>query len=133
MHKTGWRLLLRAVYVMFCWLMDLGSRHGRTSCLYCPYRYSLYRRLRYSSRWVRLWFFVSSYVVTDKNKLTERDVDNNMPHWEGLKNVKNSLFRTRQSRDGTLNSRRVLTPRNVDIIVHIPRHGVSERLKKCYG
>ena len=22
-----------------------------------------------------LWFFVASYVVTDKNKLTERDVD----------------------------------------------------------
>ena len=66
------------------------------------------------------WFFVVSYVVTDKNKHTERDVDNDIPHWEGLGHVKNSLFRSRQSQDGTLNSRRVLTPQNVDIIVHIP-------------
>ena len=28
----------------------------------------------------RQWFFVSSYVVTDNNKLTERDVDNDLPH-----------------------------------------------------
>ena len=66
------------------------------------------------------WFFVALYVVMDKNKLTERDVDNDIPHWEGLGHVKNSLFRSRQSRDGTLNSRRVLTPQNLDIIVHIP-------------
>ena len=26
------------------------------------------------------WFFVASYVVTDKNKLTERDVNNDIPH-----------------------------------------------------
>ena len=26
------------------------------------------------------WFFVASYVVTDNNKLTERDVDNDIPH-----------------------------------------------------
>ena len=25
---------------------------------------------------VKFWFFVASYVLTDKNKLTERDVDN---------------------------------------------------------
>ena len=66
------------------------------------------------------WFFVASYVVTDKNKLNERGVDNDIPHWEGLEHVKNSLFRSRQSRGGTLNSRRVLTPHNVYIIVHIP-------------
>ena len=46
----------------------------------------------------------------DKNKLTE----------EGLEHVKNSVFRSRQSRDGTLNSGRVLTLRNVVIIVNIP-------------
>ena len=34
--------------------------------------------------------------------------------------VKNSLFHSRRSRDGTVNSRRVLIPQNVDIIVHIP-------------
>ena len=28
----------------------------------------------------RIWFFVASYAVTDKNKLTERDVDNDIPH-----------------------------------------------------
>ena len=39
----------------------------------------------------------------------ERDVDNDIPHWEGLEHIKNSLFRSRRSRDGTLNSRRVLT------------------------
>ena len=27
--------------------------------------------------------FIASYVVTDNNKLTERDVDNDIPHWEG--------------------------------------------------
>ena len=26
------------------------------------------------------WFFVASHVVTDNNKLTERDVDNDIPH-----------------------------------------------------
>ena len=26
------------------------------------------------------WFVVVSYVVTDKNKLTKRDVDNDIPH-----------------------------------------------------
>ena len=26
------------------------------------------------------WFFVASYVVTDTNKLTKRDVDNDIPH-----------------------------------------------------
>ena len=26
------------------------------------------------------WFFVASYVMTNKNKLTERDVDNDIPH-----------------------------------------------------
>ena len=26
------------------------------------------------------WFFVASYLVTDKNKVTERDVDNDIPH-----------------------------------------------------
>ena len=58
--------------------------------------------------------------MTYKNKLTKKDVDNDLPHWEGLDHVKNSLFRLRRSRDGTSNSRRVLTPQNVDIIVHIP-------------
>ena len=29
---------------------------------------------------VEIWFLVASYVVTDKNKLTERDVDNDIPH-----------------------------------------------------
>ena len=27
-----------------------------------------------------LWFFVASYVVTDNNKLTKRDVGNDIPH-----------------------------------------------------
>ena len=26
------------------------------------------------------WFFVASYVVTDNNMLTERSVDNDIPH-----------------------------------------------------
>ena len=47
-------------------------------------------------------------------------LDNDISHWERLGHVKNSLFRSRQSRDGILNSRRVLTPQKVDIIVHIP-------------
>ena len=54
----------------------------------------------YPSYWKEMtekWFFVTS----DKNKLTERDVDNDIPHWEGLEHVKNSLFRSRRSRDGT--------------------------------
>ena len=29
------------------------------------------------------WFFVASYVVMDSNKLSERDVDNDIPHGEG--------------------------------------------------
>ena len=31
---------------------------------------------------LKMWqcFFVASYVVTDKNKLTEREVDNDIPH-----------------------------------------------------
>ena len=37
-------------------------------------------------------------------------MDNDIPHWEGLEHVKNSWFRSRQSRDGTLNSRCVLIP-----------------------
>ena len=28
----------------------------------------------------QLWFFVASYVVTDKNKLTKRDVNNDISH-----------------------------------------------------
>ena len=50
------------------------------------------------------WFFVESYVVTDKNKLPERDVDNDIPHLEVLEHVNNSLFRSRRSRDGTFSS-----------------------------
>ena len=29
---------------------------------------------------IRYWFFVASYVVTDKNKLTKRDADNYIPN-----------------------------------------------------
>ena len=31
------------------------------------------------NRWF-YWFFVASYVMKDNNKLTERDVDNDIPH-----------------------------------------------------
>ena len=54
-----------------------------------------------------------------QKNITERNVNNDIPHWDGLEHVKNWLFRSRRSRDGTLNSRRVLIPQNVDIIVHI--------------
>ena len=57
--------------------------------------------------------------ILKQNYLFERDVDNDIPHWEGLEHVKNSLVRLRQSQDGTLNSRLVLTPLNVIIIVPI--------------
>ena len=56
------------------------------------------------------WFFVASYVVTDNSKLTERDVDNDMPHCS-IRGKADMVPRI---------SRRVLIPRNVDIIVHIP-------------
>ena len=59
------------------------------------------RELNKDFLFCRMWFFVASYVVTDNIKLTESDVDNDIPHWEGLEHVKNSLFRSRRSRDGT--------------------------------
>ena len=57
-----------------------------------------------------------------KKMLTERDLYSDIPPWEGLKQIKDSLFCLRQSRDFTLNSRRILTPQNLDIIEHIPLH-----------
>ena len=48
------------------------------------------------------WFFVASYVVAGKIKFPKRNVDNDIPHWEGLEHVKNSLLRSRRSRDGII-------------------------------
>ena len=47
------------------------------------------------------------------------DLGGNIPQWEGSEHVKNSSFPLKRSRDGTLNSRHVLIPQNVEIIVHI--------------
>ena len=51
--------------------------------MFKKFRLNIYQRCKVAFKYfgtTTKYYFVASYVVTDNNMLTERDVDNDIPH-----------------------------------------------------